>query len=170
MLKEKKVPATFFVIGVDASQWPQIVKREYAEGHEIGNHTYTHPSCDDISKTELHWQLNLTQRLIESILCVKSIRLRPPHGIDHQPECAEEVAQLPLAQDMGYLIVGQKIDAHDWRQVDGKQIPEQEIVANVLREGCMGNMVLLHDGVGERANTVAALPKLIDRLREEGYQ
>src|ERR1700740_770021 len=65
ILKEKKVPATFFVIGVDASQWPQIVKREYAEGHEIGNHTSPHPSFDDISKTELHWPLHRTTRLLE---------------------------------------------------------------------------------------------------------
>ncbi len=170
ILKEKHVPATFFVIGVDASQFPQIVKREYAEGHEIGNHTYTHPSFDDISKTEIHWQLNLTQRLIESTIGVKSILFRPPYGIDHQPEYAEEVAQLPLAQDMGYLIVGQKIDAHDWRQVDGKQIPAQEIVDNVVRQAGMGNIVLFHDGGGERANTVAALPQVIDKLREEGYQ
>src|SRR6202171_1284480 len=170
ILKEKHVPATFFVISVDASQFPQIVKREYAEGHEIGNHTYTHPSFDDISKTEIHWQLNLTQRLIESTIGVKSILFRPPYGIDHQPEYAEEVAQLPLAQDMGYLIVGQKIDAHDWRQVDGKQIPAQEIVDNVVRQAAMGNIVLFHDGGGERGNTVAALPQVIDKLREEGYQ
>ena len=170
ILKEKHVPATFFVIGVDASQFPEIVKREYAEGHEIGNHTYTHPSFDDISKTEIHWQLNLTQRLIESTIGVKSILFRPPYGIDHQPEYAEEVAQLPIAQDMGYLIVGQKIDAHDWRQVDGKQIPAQEIVDNVVRQAGMGNIVLFHDGGGERANTVAALPQVIDKLREEGYQ
>jgi len=86
------------------------------------------PAFDDISKTEIHWQLNLTQRLIESTIGVKSILFRPPYGIDHQPEYAEEVAQLPLAQDMGYLIIGQKIDAHDWRQVDGKQIPAQELL------------------------------------------
>src|SRR5467141_2397998 len=170
ILKEKKAPATFFVIGMDASQWPEIVKREYAEGHEIGNHTYTHPPFDDITKTEIHWQLNLTQRLIESTIGVKSILFRPPYGIDHQPEYAEEVAQLPLAQDMGYLIIGQKIDAHDWRQVDGKQISAQEIVDNVLRQAGMGNIVLFHDGGGERANTVAALPQVIDKLREEGYQ
>src|SRR6267378_4364153 len=170
ILKEKKVPATFFVIGMDASQWPEIVKREYAEGHEIGNHTYTHPPFDDITKTEIHWQLNLTQRLIESTIGVKSILFRPPYGIDHQPEYAEEVAQLPLAQDMGYLIIGQKIDAHDWRQVDGKQISAQEIVDNVLRQAGMGNIILFHDGGGERANTVAALPQVIDKLREEGYQ
>src|ERR1700730_3075330 len=170
ILKEKHVPATFFVIGVDASQFPQIVKREYAEGHEIGNHTYTHPSFDDISKTEIHWQLNLTQRLIESTIGVKSILFRPPYGIDHQPEYAEEVAQLPVAQEMGYLIIGQKIDAHDWRQVDGKQIPAQEIVDNVVRQAGMGNIVLFHDGGGDRSHTVAALPQVIDTLRQQGYQ
>jgi cellulose synthase/poly-beta-1,6-N-acetylglucosamine synthase-like glycosyltransferase len=71
---------------------------------------------------------------------------------------------------MGYLIIGQKIDAHDWRQVDGKQIPVKEIVDNVLRQAQMGNIILFHDGGGERANTVAALPQIIDKLREQGYQ
>ena len=170
ILKEKKVPATFFVIGVDASQWPGILRREYAEGHEIGNHTYTHPSFDDISKTELHWQLNLTQRLIESTIGVKSIFFRPPYGIDHQPEYAEEVAQLPTAQDMGYLIIGQKIDPHDWRQVDGQQVPVQEIVDNVLKQDENGNIILLHDGGGDRSHTIEALPKVIDGLRAEGFE
>ena len=91
-----------------------------ADGHEIGNHTYTHPSFDDIKKTEIHWELNLTQRLLESTIGAKSILFRPPYGIDHQPEYAEEVAQLPIAQDMGYLIVGQKIDAHQQRADDGE--------------------------------------------------
>src|SRR6266403_5905875 len=170
ILKEKHVPATFFVIGVDASQFPQIVKREYAEGHEIGNHTYTHPSFDDISKTEIHWQLNLTQRLIESTIGVKSILFRPPYGIDHQPEYAEEVAQLPVAQDMGYLIVGQKIDSHDWQQNAGTQISEQEIVNNVMRQADEGNIVLFHDGGGTRNHTVLALPRIIDALRAQGYE
>ena len=170
ILREKKVPATFFVIGVDASKWPSILKREYAEGHEIGNHTYTHPNFDEISRTELRWQLNLTERLIESTIGVKPILFRPPYGIDHQPEYAEEVAPLPLAQDMGYVIVGQKIDPHDWRQVGGKQIPAQEIVNGVLRQAGNGNIVLFHDGGGDRSQTVVALPQIIDALRTQGYQ
>lgn len=170
ILKQKHVPAAFFVIGVDASQWPSILKREYAEGHEIGNHTYTHPNFDDISKTELRWQLNLTERLIESTVGVKSILFRPPYGIDHQPEYAEEVAQLPIAQDMGYLIIGQKIDPHDWRQVGGKQIAAQEIVDGVLRQAGNGNIVLFHDGGGDRDQTLIALPQIIDKLRAKGYQ
>jgi peptidoglycan-N-acetylglucosamine deacetylase len=172
ILKEKDVPAAFFVIGVDASQSPDLLRREYAEGHEIGNHTYTHPNFtpDEISKTQIRWELNLTQRLIESTIGVKSILFRPPFGIDHQPEYAEEVAALPIAQDMGYLIVGQKIDPHDWEQREGKQIPAQEIVDGVLRQADEGNIILFHDGGGDRSQTVAALPKIIDALRAQGYQ
>jgi peptidoglycan-N-acetylglucosamine deacetylase len=171
VLKEKHVPAVFFVVGEVANEHPDIIKREYAEGHEIGNHTFTHPQFDQISKTELKWQLNLTQRLIESTLGVKTILFRPPYGIDHQPEYAEEVSQLPLAQDMGYLIVGQWIDPDDWSTPDGKnQMPAAEIVKNVLRQVDKGNIILLHDGGGERAQTVAALPQIIDALHARGYQ
>ncbi|MGC2814927.1 MAG: glycosyltransferase [Candidatus Acidiferrum sp.] len=171
VLKEKRAPAVFFVVGEEANQYPDILKREYAEGNEIGNHTFTHPQFDQISKTELKWQLNLTQRLIESTVGVKSILFRPPYGIDHQPEYAEEVSQLPIAQDMGYLIVGQRVDPDDWSTSDGKnQIPTEEIVQNVLNQVTKGNIILFHDGGGERAHTVEALPIVIDDLRQRGYR
>ena len=171
VLKKKKAPAVFFVVGEAANQHPDILKRAFAEGHEIGNHTFTHPQFDQITKTELRWQLNLTQRLIESTLGAKTILFRPPYGIDHQPEYAEEVALLPVAQDMGYLIVGQRIDPDDWSSPDGKnQMPAADIVQNVLRQLDKGNIILLHDGGGERAQTVAALPQIIDALRARGYQ
>ena len=171
ILKEKNAPGVFFVIGDEANRRPDILQREYAEGHEVGNHTFTHPKFDEISHTQIRWELNLTQRLIESTLGVKSILFRPPYGIDHQPEYAEEVAQLPLAQDMGYLIVGQRIDPDDWSMPDGKNpLPAKDIVASVLRQADKGNIILLHDGGGERAQTVAALPQIIDALRAKGYQ
>jgi peptidoglycan-N-acetylglucosamine deacetylase len=171
ILKQKNVPGVFFVIGNMANQRPDILKREYAEGHEIGNHTFTHPKFDDnITHTEIRWQLNLTERLIESTLGVKSILFRPPYGIDHQPEYAEEVAQLPYPQELGYLIVGQRIDPDDWSLRDGKPIPAKEIVDSVLRQANRGNIVLLHDGGGDRSQTLAALPQIIDALRAEGYQ
>ncbi len=173
ILKQKNVPATFFVIGLDANQWPQLLRREYAEGHEIGNHTYTHPDWEspNLTQTEIRWQLNLTERLIESVVGAKSLLFRPPYGIDHQPEFAEEVARLPLAQDMGYIIIGQKVDPHDWSQITpGVPLPATKIVENVLREAPEGNIILLHDGGGDRSQTVAALPQIIDALRAEGYQ
>jgi cellulose synthase/poly-beta-1,6-N-acetylglucosamine synthase-like glycosyltransferase/peptidoglycan/xylan/chitin deacetylase (PgdA/CDA1 family) len=170
VLKQKNVPGVFFVIGNMANQRPDILKREYAEGHEIGNHTFTHPKFDEISRTQIRWELNLTQRLIESTLGVKSILFRPPYGIDHQPEYAEEVAQLPYPQELGYLIIGQRIDPDDWSLRDGKPIPAKEIVDSVLRQANRGNIVLLHDGGGDRSQTIAALPQIIDALRAKGYQ
>ena len=171
VLKEKKVPGAFFIIGDEANRAPDILKREYAEGHEIGNHTFTHPKFDEISRTQLRWELNLTQRLIESTLGVKSILFRPPYGIDHQPEYAEEVAQLPYPQELGYLIVGQRIDPNDWRIDESTdKRPAQEIVDEVLDQAAKGNIILLHDGGGDRAKTLEALPMIIDQLRAKGYE
>jgi cellulose synthase/poly-beta-1,6-N-acetylglucosamine synthase-like glycosyltransferase/spore germination protein YaaH/peptidoglycan/xylan/chitin deacetylase (PgdA/CDA1 family) len=171
ILKEKKVPGIFFVIGDQANRAPDLLKREYNEGHEIGNHTWTHPQFDEISRTQLKWELNLTQRLIESTLGVKSLFFRPPYGIDHQPEYAEEVAQLPYPQELGYIIVGQRVDPDDWRMTEEKrQRPAQEIADDVVRQAKNGNIVLLHDGGGEREQTVVALPLIIDELRARGYQ
>jgi peptidoglycan-N-acetylglucosamine deacetylase len=172
ILKQKNVSATFFVIGADANRWPQLLRREYAEGHDIGNHTYTHPDWEspNLSQTQIRWELNLTERLIESTLGVKCILFRPPYGIDHQPEYAEEVARLPAAQDMGYIIVGQKIDPHDWQQKNGKPVPAKEILDNVLQQADSGNIILFHDGGGDRTETLKALPQVIDTLRAGGYQ
>jgi len=171
ILKEKHVPAVFFVVGEQANSSPDLLRREYNEGHEIGNHTFTHPQFDEISHTQLKWELNLTQRLIESTLGVKSILFRPPYGIDHQPEYAEEVAQLPYPQELGYIIVGQRIDPDDWRMTEEKrQRPAEEIADDVMRQAKNGNIILLHDGGGQRDQTVAALPLIIDRLRASGYE
>jgi len=172
VLKEKKVPGIFFVIGDQANRAPDLLKREYNEGHEIGNHTFTHPAFDDISRTQLKWELNLTQRLIESTLGVKSLLFRPPYGIDHQPETADEVALLPMAQSMGYLIVGARIDPHDWGEPGGvPPAPASVIVQRVIEQAraSTGNIVLLHDGGGDRSRTVVALPQIIDGLRQAGF-
>jgi cellulose synthase/poly-beta-1,6-N-acetylglucosamine synthase-like glycosyltransferase/peptidoglycan/xylan/chitin deacetylase (PgdA/CDA1 family)/spore germination protein YaaH len=171
VLKQKQVPGVFFVIGDQANRAPDLLRREYAEGHEIGNHTFTHPKFDEISRTQLKWELNLTQRLIESTVGVKSILFRPPYGIDHQPEYAEEVAQLPYPQELGYVIVGQRIDPDDWRLMpDNHTRPANEIVADVIQQANKGNIILLHDGGGDRSQTLAALPQIIDQLRAKGYE
>src|SRR6267378_4225541 len=171
-LREKRAPATFFVTGVAASGSPGLLHREYAEGHEIGNHTYTHPHFNQISRAQLKIELNLTERLFESTLGVKTLLFRPPYGIDHQPETADEVALLPMAQSMGYLIVGARIDPHDWGEPGGvPPAPASVIVQRVIEQAraSTGNIVLLHDGGGDRSRTVVALPQIIDGLRQAGF-
>lgn len=171
ILKEKKAPATFFVIGEEASNFPGLLKRIYAAGHEIGNHTFYHPPFNTASRTQVHFELNVTERLFESMLGVKTSLFRPPYGIDQQPENAEDVKMLPIPQEMGYILVGAGIDPHDWGEINGGPPPRApEIISQVLRQAPQGNIVLLHDGGGNRSNTVAALPGLIDAMRGKGYE
>ena len=175
ILKEKNAPATFFVIGEHAKDNPRILRRTYAEGHEIGNHTFTHPTFNvtDRSETFIRTELNLTELVLESKLGAKSILFRPPYGIDHQPDSADEVALLPIPQKFGYLLVGARIDPHDWGSEGGvPPPPAEEIVKQVLAQARTGkgNIIMLHDGGGNRSATVAALPKIIDGLRAQGLQ
>jgi cellulose synthase/poly-beta-1,6-N-acetylglucosamine synthase-like glycosyltransferase/peptidoglycan/xylan/chitin deacetylase (PgdA/CDA1 family)/spore germination protein YaaH len=173
VLKQKNVPATFFVIGDTANQEAGIIKREFMQGDEIGNHTFTHPEFESISKTQLQLELNLTELLIESSLGVKTTLFRPPYGIDHQPEAASEIQMLPVPQSMGYVIVGARIDPHDWGEASGMAPPPVDtIVQRVLTDtdAGKGNIILLHDGGGDRSHTLAALPRIIDGLHDKGYQ
>ena len=173
ILKEKSVPATFFVIGVEVDRSPNIVRGEFADGDEIGNHTYTHPDFEETSKTQIDIELNLTQRLLESDLGVKTLLFRPPYGIDEEPETEGEVANLPIPQNLGYLLVAGHIDPHDWGEEGGAPPPPvATIVQRVVSQAQKGpgNIILLHDGGGDRSHTVAALPQIIDQLEAKGFQ
>ena len=173
VLAKKHVPATFFVIGVEVDRYPSVLRREYAAGDEIGNHTYTHPDFDAASRTQIEFELDLTQRLLESDLGVKTLLFRPPYGIDEEPETADEVANLPIPQSMGYLLVAGHIDPHDWGEEGGVPPPPvQTIVSRVVDqvEKIPGNIIIMHDGGGDRSHTVAALPQIIDQLEAKGYR
>jgi cellulose synthase/poly-beta-1,6-N-acetylglucosamine synthase-like glycosyltransferase/peptidoglycan/xylan/chitin deacetylase (PgdA/CDA1 family)/spore germination protein YaaH len=173
ILKRKQVSAAFFVTGDVANQHLGLLRRIYEEGHEIGNHTYTHPHFDQISRKQLKIELNLTEWLLGSTLGIKTLLFRPPYGIDHQPETADEIALLPIPQSLGYVIVGSKIDPHDWGEAGGQPPPPaEEIVRRVVGQALAGkgHIILLHDGGGDRSHTVAALPQIIEGLRAQGFE
>jgi cellulose synthase/poly-beta-1,6-N-acetylglucosamine synthase-like glycosyltransferase/peptidoglycan/xylan/chitin deacetylase (PgdA/CDA1 family)/spore germination protein YaaH len=174
ILKAKHAPATFFVIGEEANNSLDLLRREYDEGHEIGNHTYTHPAFTaTLPAAQIELQLNLTERLLASTLGIKTLLFRPPYGIDHQPETADEVEMLPVPLSMGYMLIGAQIDPHDWGEAGGIAPPTaQAIVDRVLQQARsgVGNIVLMHDGGGDRSHTIAALPMVIDQLRAAGYE
>ena len=172
VLQQKHAPATFFVIGESAAQEADLVKREYALGNEIGNHTFTHPDFETASAAQIQLELNLTELFLDSRLGVKTTLFRPPYGIDHQPETATEFRNLPTAQDLGYVIVGARIDPHDWGEINGGAPPPvQTIIQRVMTDvkANRGNIILMHDGGGDRSHTVAALPEIIDQVRAAGY-
>lgn len=187
ILKRKNVTATFFMIGEKMEENPRLVQRVYAEGHEIGSHTFFHPDLGLVSDRRVLLELNATQRSVESIVGRSTILLRPPYNADRDPASPNEVRPINIADALGYTIVGETIDPTDWdpvRQdpVTGQFRPRtvQDIVTDTIEQVKQydqpkqndreaGNCILLHDAGGPRENTVAALPEIIDELRKRGY-
>jgi cellulose synthase/poly-beta-1,6-N-acetylglucosamine synthase-like glycosyltransferase/spore germination protein YaaH/peptidoglycan/xylan/chitin deacetylase (PgdA/CDA1 family) len=172
ILKEKHATATFFVIGKNMSHFPGLVAREVREGHEVGNHTWTHPNIGAVPSAQTAVELSATQRLFETITG-RSMRLfRPPFFGDAEPSTPREVAPLIDAQQQGYMTVGLRIDPDDWLNPDAST-PARIVATSLSRLKDTvrpGQVILLHDSGGDRSRTVEALPKLIDALRANGYK
>jgi len=171
ILQQKNAPATFFVIGENMQDRPDLVKREVDQGMMVGNHTWTHPNIAATPLAQTDLEINTTQRLF-AVLTGKSMRFfRPPYFGDAEPSTPQEVEPLLVAQRLGYLIAGLRIDTEDWQ----KPAPAQ-IVNNALTRladtnpQTGGQVVLLHDAGGDRSHTVEALPALIDAIRARGLK
>jgi peptidoglycan-N-acetylglucosamine deacetylase len=172
ILKEEHVPATFFIIGKNGQAYPGLMRRIVDEGHEIGNHTFTHPNLGEIPVQLSEMELNATQRLIESEVGRSTVLFRPPYFGDAEADKPQEVEPALKAQQMGYLMVGVRIDPDDWQlPVSPEQIIDRT-VARALDKNpdTRGEIVLLHDSGGDRSATVQALPGLIRELRAKGFQ
>jgi cellulose synthase/poly-beta-1,6-N-acetylglucosamine synthase-like glycosyltransferase/peptidoglycan/xylan/chitin deacetylase (PgdA/CDA1 family) len=170
ILKQEHVTGTFFIIGSNAEANPQIVQRMVREGNEVGNHTYTHPNLSDVPDNIVSLELNATQRLFQA-LTGRSLRLfRPPYLGDAEPTDVDQIKPVQVAQNMGYLTVGEHVDPIDWALPGVDKIVSRTL-AQVNDSGNMPrNIVLFHDAGGNREETVSALTKIIDALKAEGYQ
>ena len=170
ILKDKHVPATFFIVGENALPHPQLLNRIVAEGHELGNHSYTHPNMALLSPRGVRLELNATERLVEAYTGRGMRLFRAPYFGDAEPTTADELGPALAAQQNGYVNVGLHVDPADWKTPGVVPIVRRtlEQVENGDEERS-GNIILLHDAGGDRSQTVAALPHIIDLLRARGY-
>ncbi len=167
ILKKYNVPAVFFLIGANANINPNLVRQEFSSGAEIGNHTYSHPNITEISNQQLNFELGSTQRLLEGILGRKTVLFRPPYAEDIEPATPDQVSPLVYTNSGGYYTVAMHIDPNDWSSPGVDNIVSRVVDGAVAGDG---SVVLLHDGGGNRDQTVAALPKIIESLRSQGFQ
>ena len=176
VLKKCNVKGTFLMIGESAEDNVELMRRVYREGHEIGNHTFTHPDISEISNRQMEVQLNLTERLFAAKLGVEPVYFRPPYSIDQEPDTNDQAEPVDRVQQLGYIILGDKIDTDDWDEHPRKT--PQEITDSVFAQindmqakpWMRGSIILMHDGGGNRQPTVDALPVLIQALRARGYE
>lgn len=172
ILKRENAPATFFIIGKNGQSYPDLVRRIVNEGHEIGNHTFSHPNLGEIPRPLVDLELNATQRLIESLTGRSTVLFRPPYFGDAEADKPEEVEPAIRAEQLGYIMVGLRIDPSDWKTpVSAEEIIQRTIDRSMdTNPETRGQVVLLHDSGGDRSATVAALPGLIHQLRSHGMR
>jgi chitin deacetylase len=158
ILKKQNVKATFFVVGKQVEKHPKLVKQVVAEGHAIGNHSWSHQYHHYSSSAAAH-ELDKTEALVHKLTGVKTSLFRPPAGILNNGLVAS-------AHQKKYAVVMWSVDSKDWRS---GRTTKQAIVDNLLKEAKSGGIVLLHDGGGDRSKTIEALPQLITQLKKHGY-
>ncbi len=163
ILKARGVKATFFIVGENAMQFPDAVRREVAEGMEIGNHTYNHGSVVRAQSHTIEWQIDETQETLQRIAGVQPKWFRPPHGF-RDPRLFSKTRHKDL------VVAEWSNMPRDWTR-PGTEV----IVERTLEKLKPGDIILLHDGAnvyvgGDRSQTVAALPRIIDGIQARGLR
>lgn len=150
-LKERNVKATFFITGENIKENERVIKRMYAEGHLLGNHTYSHANLNKLSFKEAYQEINDTNAYIYNLTGYKVEYLRPPFGT-----CSKEVQK-----EVNMDIVMWDVDPLDWRDQNSTLVS-----GRILKSVRSGDIILLHDIFG---SSVEAAIKVIDELQSEGY-
>lgn len=161
-LKELGAKATFFLVGREVERFPQIAQRIVAEGHEVGNHSYTHPIYLFRTGRATRRQLERTQDVIEQTTGVRAKLSRPPCGV-------RTWSYFRAARRLGLQTVQWSVAGFDWQKLSAS-----EIANKVLKDVEAGSIILLHDGDSanrrDRQQTVKAVPLIIEGLRERGLR
>ncbi|MDG5789581.1 polysaccharide deacetylase family protein [Evansella sp. AB-P1] len=162
ILNEKGVPATFFVVGQQVVRFPSIMKRIVNEGHGLGNHTWSHPAIPTITTNEVIREIKKTQKGIDAVVGREPDIFRPPFGAITRSDDL-------VLQELGLRTIMWSVDTLDWTGISA-----DEILSIVQRDVSPGGIILQHNievqpGLGLLDGSVEALPKIIDRLKEEGY-
>ncbi len=156
LLAAHHIKATFFLIGENAAQYPDIVAREAKEGHEVANHSWSHPNFNKMSDDGVRAQLRKTDDAIKSAIGTSPTLLRPPYGnvTAHQKKW--------INQEFGYKIVLWDVDPLDWRR------PGPSVVCNrIVKNTRAGSIVLAHD---IHPGTIDAMPCVLKELEAKGFK
>ena len=167
ILEKEKVPATFFVIGLNAENNIPLLERIYQDGFEIGNHTFTHHNIARMSPERADLELKATRVLLECVTGHSTILFRAPYNADSEPQSFEEIEPIARSKKDNYITIGESIDPNDW---DPKMNADSIVNRTIrLAEATDASIILLHDAGGEsRQATVDALPRIIEYFKNRG--
>ncbi len=156
LLAARHIKATFFVIGENVAEHPEIVERAAREGHEIGNHSWSHPNFRKMSEESVRSQLRRTDDAIKNATGKRPTLMRPPYGSITDRE------KHWIHDEFGYQVILWEVDPLDWKR------PGPAVVRNrILKETQPGSIVLSHD---IHPGTIEAMPSTFDALEAKGFR
>lgn len=158
ILDEYGVKATFFVIGVNAEYYPDVVEEVIKRGHEIGNHTYSHPHVSCLNSDNLKVEVEKCESVIYGLTDHKTKLFRPPEGMI-------DADVRSVLRSLDYKVILWDIDTMDWAHTPPKSIAE-----NILDNITSGDIILMHDYVAHNSPTPEAMRIFIPKLIERGYR
>ena len=158
ILKEYNVKATFFVTGQNAKKHPDIILRQISEGHEIGNHTYSHPSLANIRDERLSKEILSTEDVLFEIAEYRPKLFRPPQG-----DTSETIDR--TSEKLDYKVIVWSIDTVDWAHT-----AKDKIVKQVVDKTVSGDIILFHDFIAGNSQTPDALREIIPSLLAKGFE
>jgi cellulose synthase/poly-beta-1,6-N-acetylglucosamine synthase-like glycosyltransferase/spore germination protein YaaH/peptidoglycan/xylan/chitin deacetylase (PgdA/CDA1 family) len=169
ILEKEKVPATFFVVGLNAEKNIPILRRINKDGFEIGNHTFTHNNMAKMTTDRAEVEMKSTRLLIEAVTGRSTILFRAPYNADSEPQTFEEIEPLVLSKKDNYITVGESVDPNDWDERSNADSIVNRTIKQVEERNA--NIILLHDAGGKsRQATVDAVPRIIKYFKEKGYK
>jgi cellulose synthase/poly-beta-1,6-N-acetylglucosamine synthase-like glycosyltransferase/peptidoglycan/xylan/chitin deacetylase (PgdA/CDA1 family) len=164
-LRRLRVPATFFVLGSQVVRHPEVVRDLHRQGFELGNHTFNHADVAKLPGWQLSLQLSLTENAVAGATGVRPRLFRPPYSGTPDAVTRKQAVELRDIAERGYAIVLSDFDTRDW----AKPGPEAIVRAGTPPRG-RGGALLMHDGGGDRAQTLAAIRRLVPELRRRGFR
>lgn len=169
ILQKEKVPAAFFVVGIQAEKNIPLIQRIFSSGYEIGNHTFTHGNIAKMTPGRAALEMKLTRLLIESVTGHSTILFRAPYNADSEPHTYEELEPIARSREQNYITIGESIDPMDWEPGVNADTIVSRTIQSVEERGA--SIILLHDAGGEtREETIKALPRIINYFKSRGYR
>ncbi|WP_132253791.1 polysaccharide deacetylase family protein [Methylobacterium segetis] len=172
ILREKGAKATFYIVGRNAVQVPGLLQRIYDEGHDIGNHTFSHARLMDSGRERIAVELNMAQRVIEAQTGIRTTLFRPPEAYTSLSFLDRSPLLVEVATELGYQIGSLDADSFDWAAASFSGVRKSHVVDHVVGTVASGRgqIVLMHDSGGNRQLTIDALPEIIDQLHAKGFR
>ena len=156
IMKDRNIKGTFYVVGKNAKAYPHIMRQIIAEGHEVGNHTYNHPSLTSIPDQQIRTELRSTRDAVYDATGIRPQTMRPPYGAINQ-----RIQEL-MFSEFGYPTIMWSVDPEDWRK-PGVSV----VTSRLVNSAHPGAILLAHD---IHATTIQSMPAAFDQLLAKGYR